>query len=164
MNRYSVLQSAVLLLCWAFAGGAHAEPIRLGALLIDGVYARATAPGQEVGAAYLSIENTGGSLDRLLSASSASARSVVLHSSQMDEGMARMHHETSLEIPAHGRIELKPDGLHLMLEDLKKPLREGEMLRMKLKFERSGEVEVVLPVKPLVPENGMGSMHHNMMH
>ena len=164
MKRYSVLQSAVLLLCWAFVGGAHAEPVRLGALVIDGVYARATAPGQEVGAAYLTIENTGGNADRLLSASTAVARSVVLHSSQMEQGMARMHHETSLEIPAHGRIELKPEGLHLMLEDLNKPLREGETLRMKLKFEHSGEMEVALPVKPLVPEGGMGSMHHDMMH
>jgi len=138
--------------------------VRLGALVIDGVYARATAPGQEVGAAYLTIENTGGNADRLLSASSAAARSVVLHSSQMEQGMARMHHETSLEIPAHGRIELKPEGLHLMLEDLKKPLREGETLRMKLKFEHSGEMEVALPVKPLVPEGGMGPMHHDMMH
>ncbi len=146
-------------------GAAHAEPVRQDALLIDGVYARATVPGQEVGAAYLTIDNTGASSDRLVSASSPVARKVALHSSQMEQGMARMHHETSLEIPAHGRIELKPGGLHLMLEDLKRPLREGETLSMKLKFERSGEVEVALPIKPVMPEDGMDSMmHHDMMH
>lgn len=164
MKRYSVTQGVVLLLCWSIFGAAHAGPVRLDALVVDGVYARATVPGQEVGAAYLTIDNTGPLSDRLVSASSPAARRVVLHSSQMEQGMAHMHHETSLEIPAHGRIEFKPGGLHLMLEDLKKPLREGETLSMKLKFERSGEVEVALPIKPVVPEGGMDStMHHDMM-
>ncbi len=164
MKRYFSMQRMALLFCWLALGAAHAEPVHQGTLLLDGAYARATVPGQEVGAAYLTIENTGAAADRLMGASSSVARSVVLHSSQMDQGMARMHHEASLEIPAHGRVEMMPGGLHLMLEDLKKPLREGETLRMKLKFEHAGEVDIAVPVKPLLPEGGMGTMHHDSMH
>ncbi len=165
MKQCSVTHGVALLLCWAGFVAAHAEPVRQEALVIDGVYARATVPGQEVGAAYLTIDNTGAVPDRLLSASSPVARRVALHSSQMEQGMSRMRHETSLEVPAHGRIELKPGGLHLMLENLKKPLREGETLSLKLKFERSGEIEVALPIKPVTPEDGVGAMmHHDMMH
>ena len=165
MKHYFVMAGAALLLCGAMSGVVHAGPVRQQALVIDGVYARATVPGQRVGAAYLSIENNGDAADRLVSASSPVAQRVVLHSSQMEQGMAHMQHETSLEIPAHSRIVLKPGGLHLMLEDLKQPLQEGQTLSMKLKFERSGEVELALPVKPVMAEDPMGSsMHHDMMH
>ena len=165
MKRYFVMTGAALLLCGAMSGVVQAEPVRQQALVIDGVYARATVPGQTVGAAYLIIENNGDASDRLVSASSSVAHRVVLHSSQMEQGMAHMQHVTSLEIPAHGRIVLKPGGLHLMLEDLKKPLQEGQTLSMKLKFERSGEVEVALPVQPVMADEPMGNaMHHDMMH
>jgi copper(I)-binding protein len=156
MKRYFVTLGVALLWCGAVFGTAHAEPVRQEALVIDGVYARATAPGQEVGVVYLVIDNTGAVADRLVSASSPAAQHVALHSSQMTHDMASMHHETSFEIPAHGRMELKPGGLHLMLEGLKKPLKEGDVLSVKLRFERSGEVELTVPVKALMP--------HDMMH
>ncbi len=162
MKRYSMTRRIALFLGLVAMGLANAEMTRLGSLQIDGVYARATVPGQEVGAAYLTIENSGATMDRLIAASSTVARSVLLHSSQMDQGMARMHHETSLDIPAHSRIELKPGGMHLMLQDLKLPLHEGDTLHLKLKFEKSGEVELTAPVKSLLPMEEMAPMQHEM--
>ncbi|MDE2258798.1 MAG: copper chaperone PCu(A)C [Betaproteobacteria bacterium] len=162
MKQYSMVRRIALFLGLVAMGLANAEMIRLGPLQIDGVYARATVPGQEVGAAYLTIENSGATMDRLIAASSTVARSVLLHSSQMDQGMARMHHETSLDIPAHGRVEMKPGGLHLMLQDLKQPLHEGETIHLTLKFEKSGEVELTVPVKSLLPKEEMAPMHQEM--
>ena len=47
-----------------------AAPITLGALELSGPFSRATLPNAPVGAAYLSITNTGDSDDRLISAAS----------------------------------------------------------------------------------------------
>ncbi len=162
MKRYSLLQLAAFILGLLATGLANAEMTRLGSLQIGDVYARATVPGQEVGVAYLTIENSGPTMDRLIAASSTVARSVQLHSSQMDQGMASMHHEPRLDIPAHSRLEMKPGGLHLMLQDLKQPLHEGDTFHLKLKFEKSGEVELSVPVKPLLPQEEMAPMHHDM--
>lgn len=40
----------------------------------------------------------------------------------------------SLTIPPKGRLELKPGGIHLMLEGLKQPLKLGQKVRLVLRF------------------------------
>ena len=60
------------------------------------------------------------------------------------------------DIPAKGSFELKPNGSHLMLVDLKRPLKEGEKVPVVLKFEKAGEVEVEFQVAPL---GGSGPGH-----
>ena len=47
-------------------------------------------------------------------------------------------------MPAKGSFELKPNGAHLMLVDLKRPLKEGEQVPVVLRFEKAGEVKVEL--------------------
>jgi copper(I)-binding protein len=40
----------------------------------------------------------------------------------------------SVTIPPKGRLELKPGGIHLMLEGLKQPLKLGQKVRLVLRF------------------------------
>jgi copper(I)-binding protein len=51
------------------------------------------------------------------------------------------------EIPANGSFELKPGGAHLMLVDIKQPLKEGDRVALTLKFARAGEVKTELVVQ-----------------
>jgi copper(I)-binding protein len=44
---------------------------------------------------------------------------------------------------------LRPGGLHLMLMDLRNPLREGDRLEGVLVFEHAGRVAVQLQVKKI---------------
>ena len=44
---------------------------------------------------------------------------------------------------------LKPGGYHLMLTDLKAPLKEGDLLKITLVFEKAGEIEVEATVEPI---------------
>ena len=60
------------------------------------------------------------------------------------------------DIPPNGSFELKPSGAHLMLMNLKAPLKAGEKVPLVLRFQRSGEVQVELEVRPL---GAMGGMH-----
>ena len=67
-----------------------------------------------------------------------------------DGDVVRMREVKGYDIPANGVFELKPGGAHLMLVDLKRPLKEGEKVSLVLKFEKSGEVKVDFEVRPLV--------------
>jgi len=41
---------------------------------------------------------------------------------------------------------LAPGGLHIMLMDLKRPLKEGDSITLTLTFERAGKQTVIVPV------------------
>lgn len=132
---------------------ALAHEFKLGDLTVGHPYARATAPGQPNGGAYLKLVNTGSVDDRLLSVSADVARSVELHSMSMDGNVMRMRHVDGVDVPAGQTVELKPGGLHVMLLDLKAPLKEGQKFPVRLKFEKAGELMVTVNVE------GSGANH-----
>jgi copper(I)-binding protein len=109
-------------------------------------WARATVPGQKAGGVFLRLDNKGNA-DRLLSARADVCEAVELHSMTMDGDVMRMRELLAIELPAGGSVELKPGGLHLMLLGLKSPLKEGSRFGLTLKFERSGELKVDVPVR-----------------
>ena len=107
------------------------------------------------------IENTGSSADALTRASSDVAPAVEVHetvdmSSAMpgasDGGMGGspvmgMQKIDRLEIPAGGKVELKPGSYHVMLIGLTRELQAGETIEITLTFEKAGEVKVSAEVR-----------------
>ena len=114
---------------------------------IEHPWSRATAPGVKIAAGYLTVVNKSGAADRLVSASSPAAARVETHVTVKDGDIFRMREVKGYEIPANGRFELKPGGAHLMLVDIKQPLKEGERVPLTLRFEKAGEVKVELAVE-----------------
>jgi periplasmic copper chaperone A len=140
----------------AAAPHAMEHAVEIGALKITGVWAKAMLPGQPVGGGYLTVENTGAEADRLVSVTSAASPDVEVHEMKMQGDVMKMRQLTDgLEIPAGGTVELKPGGFHLMFMSVPEPFKEGGMVKVKLKFEKAGEVEVTLPVEAAGP----GQMH-----
>ena len=137
--KQALLFAALLL---ASCKPANAPP----AVSVDGAWARATVPGQMGSAAYFTIRNAGGA-DTLLSVTSPAA-SASLHSTRVNNGVMCMRPLATLDIPANGTVELKPDGTHVMLMDVKQPLQAGTTLELDLKFEKSGERKVNAEVRP----------------
>lgn len=127
---------------------------RIGQLKIEHPYARATVPGQKVAGGFMKIENKGAA-DQLIAASSPLAGEMQLHTMTMDGNVMKMREVKVIDVPANGSVELKPGGLHLMFMDIKSPLKIGEAVPVKLKFQKAGEVEI----KVLVREMGAGSGH-----
>jgi copper(I)-binding protein len=115
---------------------------------VEGPWARATPPGTKIGAAYMKI-TSGGTADRLVGASSPAAAKVELHVTEKKGEVMRMREVKAYDIPAKGGFELAPGGAHLMLVDLKAPLKEGAKVPMTLRFEKAGEVKVELQVRAL---------------
>jgi copper(I)-binding protein len=128
------------------AMAAAAQDFQLGPLKIDQLWARPTVAGQSAGGGFLSIQNGGGKPDRLLGGSSPAAAAVEVHEMRMEGDVMRMREIKSLELPAGKRVTLAPGGFHLMMIGLKAPLKVGDKVPVKLRFEAAGEIDVVFQV------------------
>jgi hypothetical protein len=120
-----------------------ADEVKAGDLVISQAWSRATPTGAKAGAAYLTIANKGGTPDRLLGGSADVAGKVEVHEMAMSGGVMKMRPlEKGLEIDPGKTVKLAPDRYHLMLTELKSPLKQGEKLPITLEFEKAGKVMV----------------------
>ncbi len=119
--------------------GAHAQDIG-----ISCAWARATLPHQNISAAYLTLNSAAG--DTLTSVDAAEAGMVMLHQSKEKNGMSAMSDLDSLALPAGTKVVLAPGGTHLMLMDMKAPLRAGDTLHLSLHFTKAPVLAVNVPV------------------
>ena len=129
----------------AFAAHADDGPV------VSEAWSRATAPGVEVGAAYMVIKG-GSRADRLIGASSERADMVHLHDVVEEDGVAKMRSTEAVEIPAGQRVELAPKGRHLMLMGLDAPLVAGQTFTIVLRFADSAEQTVTVTVRAATAE------------
>ena len=158
-----LLSGAALALALLSASTAFAHQIKAGSLVIKHPWARATPKGAEVGGGYTVIENNGDNPERLIGASFEDAKSVELHAMEMKDGVMTMRPaEGGIVIPAHGRIEFKPGGLHMMFIGLKEQLKEGDEVSGTLVFEKAGTVAVDFEIQGMgskEPVEGTGHTH-----
>ena len=112
-------------------------------------WSRETAEGQNAGGAFMTIANTGTAADRLTGGISPVAGRVEIHTMTMENDVMRMRQlEDGLEVPAGGAVTLKPGSFHVMLMDLKQPLKAGDKVPLTLTFEGAGTVGTELEVRP----------------
>ena len=157
-----LLSAAVVAMAFLAGSVLADDDIKIGSLKIEDAKARATVPAQKMSGGFMKIENKGGA-DKLLAASSSVSKTMELHTMSMEGNVMKMREIKAIEIPANGKVELKSGGLHLMFIDLKEQLKPGSTIKVKLKFEKAGEVEVPFKVMghPAHGEPGHGhSKHH----
>ena len=126
---------------------------------IENAWSRATPPGAKVAAGYMTLRNKSAAADRLVGASSPAAARVETHVIEKQGEILRMREVKGYAVPAKGSFELKPGGPHLMLVDIKAPLKEGDKVPLTLKFEKAGEVAVQLRVERLGVTPSKGHAH-----
>ncbi|WP_293802341.1 copper chaperone PCu(A)C [uncultured Bosea sp.] len=150
---YSLAAAALLL----SAGFATAHEFKAGPLKIGHPWSRATPAGAKVGGGYLSIENTGSTADRLISVSVPFAARAEVHEMAVKDGVMTMRPlDQGVEVPAGAKVEFKPGGYHIMFMDLKQPLKQGEMMKGTLTFEKAGTVDVEFKVDSIAAKGGEG--------
>ena len=131
------------------AGGATAHDYTLKSLSIDHPFARATPPGAKTGGAFFVVENTGKTSDKLIRVASPAAGGAELHEMAMDGGVMKMRAIAAMDVPAGGKLELKPGGYHVMMFDLKQPLKPGDKVPLTLTFENAGSILVSVDVEAM---------------
>ena len=132
------------------ACAAQAHEVKKGDLTLSELQVRATVAGLPTSAAYLTIANAGKTPDKLLGIDCACAASAMMHRSELKNGVSSMSMVGQLEIPAGGKVEFRPDGLHVMLVGLKGPLKAGGMQEMTLRFEKAGTVKAGFHVRDVI--------------
>lgn len=125
-----------------------AQEAKLGKLSISHAWARATVPGMQAGGGFLVISNHGVA-DRLVAAQASVSAATELHTMKIENDMMKMQKVDAIDVPAGETTELKPGGHHIMFINLKAPLKEGDRVELKLRFEKAGAVTLDMPVKPL---------------
>ena len=127
---------------------ALAQEFKAGDLVITQAWSRATPGGAKIAGGYLTIENKGAAPDRLTAVSGDVAGKVEMHEMAMNNGVMTMRPlDKGLVIEPGKTVKLAPGGYHLMLMDLKNPLKQGEKVPLVLDFEKAGKVTVSLEVQ-----------------
>jgi periplasmic copper chaperone A len=140
------------------ATAARAEDVKAGDLVITQAWSRATPGGAKIGGGYLTIENKGSAPDRLIGGSADIAGKVEVHEMAMNNGVMTMRPlEKGLAIEPGKTVKLAPGGYHLMMFDLKGPLKQGDKLPVTLEFEKAGKVTVSLDVQGVGAQAPSGS-------
>ncbi len=95
---------------------------------------RATAPGQTVSGAFMTLVNNSETAYALTAVSFSGASVVEIHETSMNDGMMRMRKVSHIDIPANGSAELKPGSYHIMLIGLEKEMKAGTAETLTLTF------------------------------
>lgn len=159
-SMLAVTRSLIPALVLFSALPAHAADIK-----IDDPWVRGTVVGQMATGAFMAITAKQGAA--LVSASSPVAGVVEIHTMNMQNGVMTMRPIPRLELPAGKAVQLAPGGYHVMLMDLKQPLKTGEIVPITLKLEGKDKaltsVDIKAEVRPLnaaAPDPGMGHHKH----
>lgn len=147
----SVLTSAVAMgiAALAFSGSVNAQDYKVGSLQIEHPWARATAPGQSMGAGYLVIKNTGKVDDKLVSISTDTAKKAEVHQTTEENNMSKMSAVAGLAIPAGKTVQLASGGYHVMFVQIKTPFKQGTKIPATLTFAKAGQIKIEFKVEPL---------------
>jgi len=72
----------------------------------------------------------------------------MLHKTEIKSGVAQMIHLPKIVIEPHSKLVLEPMSYHLMFSKLSKTFfTEGNTINLLLEFEKSGVIEVKIPVR-----------------
>ena len=161
MHRSIVFLTLLLLSTAPFATFA-ASPL----LTVDDPYVRLAPPGAQTTGAFMLIKNSGSADCKLVKAESPVAKIVELHNHVNENGVMKMRQVQSIDVKANGQAELKPGGYHIMLINMEKELKEGDVVPITLSCDDGSKTRIEAPVRKLqttMPSKNMmdhGEMKH----
>jgi periplasmic copper chaperone A len=175
IERLALMSTARTMACAALLAGlfmssARTEELKAGDLVITQAWSRATPGGATIAGGYLTIENKGKAADRLIGGSADISDKVQLHEMSMNAGVMTMRQlDKGLAIEPGKTVKLAPGGYHLMMLDIKSPLKQGDKVPVTLEFEKAGKVKLSLDVQgvgaqsPADERSPDGQMHMKKM-
>jgi copper(I)-binding protein len=138
----------------------RAEEVRADDLVITQAWSRATPGGAKIGSGYLTIENRGSTADRLIGGSGDVTDRIEVHEMTTSNGVMTMRAlDKGLTIGPGQTVRLAPGGYHLMMFDLKSPLKQGDKVPVTLEFEKAGKVKLAFEVVGVGAQGPEGDHH-----
>jgi hypothetical protein len=146
----------ILIVISAAAAAAAASVPAWAQVEVKSAWVRGTVAAQKTTGAYMEISSARGA--SLVGAESTAAGAVEVHEMSMDKNVMRMRAVPKLDLPAGKTVELKPGGYHMMLIDLKRPLKKGDSVPLRLKIENKDKTVSIVEVKAEVRDAAAASM------
>ena len=132
-------------------------------------WVRGTVAGQKATGAFMELASPAGAA--IVGATSPVAGVTEIHEMKMDNGVMKMRAIPRLDVPAGKPVGLVPGGYHVMLMDLKQPLKKGDIVPITLQVESKDKkvesVEIKAEVRELTATPATpaaGSQHGHMKH
>ncbi|MDF2446397.1 MAG: hypothetical protein K0S46_1633 [Moraxellaceae bacterium] len=129
-------------------------------VLVEAAWISEAPPTARNNAAYVRLKN-GARQDTLIGVSTPVAAVAELHELRQEGGVTRMQQLKAVELAPGQELEFAPGGRHIMLIDMRRPLKAGERVPLTLKFRRAGTVTVQAEVRPLPVEEDHSHHHHH---
>jgi copper(I)-binding protein len=108
-------------------------------------WVRATVAQQKATGAFFQLKAKADS--RLVEVRSSVAGLVEVHEMAMEGDVMKMRAVPSLALPAGKTVELKPGGYHVMLMNLKAPIKAGDSVPLTLIFEGADKQRETVEIK-----------------
>jgi len=144
-SRSLLATLALVFFALAYAPGVLAQHSEL---LATDAWVRVT-PGSDVAAAYLILRNTGRKAVTVIGVDCSDASMAMIHETTVKGGISRMRPHQQLIVPPGATVKLEPEGLHIMLHGVTKPLAPGASVPLVLRLSDGTSVQVVATVRPL---------------
>lgn len=129
---------------------------------IEDAWVRGTVAAQKATGAFMRLTPSANA--RLVAVQSPVAGVVEIHEMAMENDIMKMRQVPGLDLAAGRTLELKPGGYHVMLMDLKQPLKGGDSVPLTLVFEDAAKKrftqELKVPVTALGGGNAPMPMNH----
>jgi len=127
-------------------------------LTISEPWIREAPPTARIMAGYLTMVNASDTTITVTAISSPDFETAEIHRTVIEAGVARMLPVTQLDIPANSQLKLEPGGLHLMLFEPQRRLREGATATLIIHRSNGSKVTVTAPV---IRKTGEDHSHHH---
>jgi len=125
---------------------------------VKDAWIRGTVPGQTATGAFMNI--TSKAPARLVGVASPVAATVEIHNMTMQGGVMKMFAVDGVELPANRTVRLASGGYHVMFLELKRELKAGDRVPLKLTFELADKkretLELAVEVRDVTGEKKHG--------
>lgn len=125
-------------------------------------YVRMVPPGAMATAAFMVLKNSGDKDVKLVKAENSASKITELHTHLNEDGVMKMRQVAAIDIKAKGEAALQPGGLHVMMIDLKGPMKEGDKVAITLGFDDGSSKKIEAPIRKPMPMPAMD--HEHMKH
>jgi copper(I)-binding protein len=137
--RFSLAALFSLTMAWQQAGAGEG-------LKVERPWARASLAGVRNGIVYGRLVDEGTAVVELVGAFTPVAGHVEFHEHSMTAGVMTMRQLARIEVKPGQAVLLQPGGMHMMLIDLKRPLKAGESFPLTLTLADGESVTIAVSV------------------
>jgi copper(I)-binding protein len=162
MTRFlNLIRLTTILLSTALINGAATAQT----VTVADAWVRATVAAQRATGAFLKLTVQGADAT-LIAVTSPVAGVTQIHEMAMSEGVMRMREvKGGMPLKAGQNFELKPGGYHIMMMDLKQPVKAGDRVPLTLTFKQANGQQTTTHVDAEVRGlNGQAAMPHGKTH